>query len=339
MTLDDLANKTKGELLILAREMKIKNRSKMTKKELVENLKATLFPSPAQAEAQSKAAAAPKQPPEPIYGSGLTKAKTHTPTRTEETMFPLPTTYYETKIALLVRDPYWLYTYWDLSPEAKGQLSNDYGDWEKAPSSLRIWEEEESGGGDPHFFDVTINLFTSNWYLNVQPNHRYTAELGYFSPAGDFIVLARSNTVTTPRATFSQVIDEEWMIIEEDFQRLYRMAGDPQASSAELGGGLLKRLEKEMGSGAVSSISSPFGQPLAERRFWLVLNTELIVYGATEPNAVLTLDGQPITLRPDGSFTARFALPDGKLLIPVTARSQDGIDEITITPVVTKETY
>jgi hypothetical protein len=338
MTYEDLAKKTKEELLVLAREIKIKNRSKMTKKELVENLKATLVPSPAQAEAQSKATAVPKQPPAPIYGSGLTNAETHTPTRAEETMFPLPTTYYETKIALLVRDPYWLYTYWDLSPEAKGQLMNDYGDWEKAPLSLRIWEEEESGGGDPLFFNVAINPFTSNWYLNVQPNHCYTAELGYFSPTGDFIVLARSNTVTTPRATFSQVIDEEWMIIEEDFRRLYRMAGDPQASSAELGGGLLKRLEKEMGSGAVSSISSPFGQPPAERRFWLVLNTELIVYGATEPNAVLTLDGQPITLRPDGSFTARFALPEGKLSIPVIARSQDGIDEITITPVVTKET-
>jgi hypothetical protein len=339
MTLEDLAKKTKEELLTLAREMKIKNRSKMTKNELIENLKTTKVQSDAKAEAQIKAAALPKQPPEPIYGSGLAKAETHAPTRAEETRFPLPTTYNVTKIALLIRDPFWLYTYWDLSPEAKAQLKNDYGDWEKAPLSLRICEEKESGGADPHLFHVSINPSTSNWYLNVQPNHYYTAELGYFSPAGDFIILARSNTVITPRATFSQVIDEEWMIIEEDFRRLYRMAGDPQASSAELGGGLLKRLEKEMGSAAVSSLSSPFGQPPADRRFWLVLNTELIVYGATEPNAVLTLDGQPVTLRPDGSFTARFALPDGKKSIPVTACSQDGNDEITITPVVTKETY
>ena len=94
-----------------------------------------------------------------------------------------------------------------------------------------------------------------------------------------------------------------------------------------------------MGSGAVSSLSSPFGQPPTERHFWLVLDTEIIIYGATEPTATLTMDGQPVPLRPDGSFTLRMALPEGTKRIPVTARAQDGKDEITITPVVTKETY
>ena len=108
--------------------------------------------------------------------------------------------------------------------------------------------------------------------------------------------LARSNTVITPRATISEVVDEEWMIVEADFRRLYQLAGDPQAGSVELAEAVLRRLEREMGSGAVTSLSSPFGQPPAERQFWLVLNTELIIYGATEPTASLTVDGQPVPL-------------------------------------------
>ena len=76
-----------------------------------------------------------------------------------------------------------------------------------------------------------------------------------------------------------------------------------------------------------------------ERKFWLVLNTELIVYGATEPDAVVKVQGEQISLRPDGTFTLRYALPDGVQYIPVAANSADGIDTITITPIVTKQTY
>ncbi len=347
MTLEELAKKTKEELLSLARELKIKNRSKMTKKQLIESLNAVQLQTEAEtnankealvkAEVEAKAAAA-KQRPQPIYTTGVSTQETYGTEPLEEVRFPLPSSYNETKITLLIRDPYWLYAYWDLCRVSKERIKKEYGDWEQAPLTLRIWEEQASGNGEPVFFNVSVHTYTNNWYLNVHPNRCYTAELGYLSPTGEFISLARSNTVTTPRATASEVIDEEWMIIEEDFRRLYRLAGDPQAGSVEMAESLLKRLEQEIGSGAVSSISSPFGQPPGERHFWLVLNTELIVYGATEPNASLTIDGQPVTLRPDGSFTLRLALPDGVRRIPVTARSQDGKDEITLTPVVTKET-
>jgi hypothetical protein len=59
----------------------------------------------------------------------------------------------------------------------------------------------------------------------------------------------------------------------------------------------------------------------------------LIVYGATEPDALLTVQGKPVKLRPDGTFTLRFAFPDGELTIPVKAISADTIDsrQITIT--------
>ena len=70
----------------------------------------------------------------------------------------------------------------------------------------------------------------------------------------------------------------------------------------------------------------------------MVVNTELIVYGATEPDAKVTVQGQPITLRPDGTFSLRYALPDGKQVIPVEGTSSDEVETITITPIVSKET-
>jgi len=80
-------------------------------------------------------------------------------------------------------------------------------------------------------------------------------------------------------------------------------------------------------SGAVSSFSSPLGG-MGERGkgFWFNVNAELIIYGATEPDATVTIGGRTIRLRPDGSFSYRFILPDGRYQLPAIATSADGTD-------------
>jgi hypothetical protein len=76
----------------------------------------------------------------------------------------------------------------------------------------------------------------------------------------------------------------------------------------------------------ISSLSSPFGGVEQSKGFWFNVNAELIIYGATEPDAKVTLGGHEIKLRPDGSFSYRFALPDGKYDLPAVAVSADGTD-------------
>jgi hypothetical protein len=75
--------------------------------------------------------------------------------------------------------------------------------------------------------------------------------------------------------------------------------------------------------GALVNISSPAGEQWVRKGFWFNINAELIVYGATDPNAQVTLGGRPITLSPDGTFSVHFALPDGKYVLPATAVSQE----------------
>jgi uncharacterized protein len=78
----------------------------------------------------------------------------------------------------------------------------------------------------------------------------------------------------------------------------------------------------------VSGITSPAGGMAQEagKEFWFNVNAELVIYGATEPNAKVTLGGHEIKLRSDGTFSFRFALPDGKYDLPVVAVSADGTD-------------
>lgn len=77
---------------------------------------------------------------------------------------------------------------------------------------------------------------------------------------------------------------------------------------------------------ASSPVSGFAGAPGARRDFWFNVNAELVIYGATEPDATLRVAGRRLALRPDGSFSLRFALPDGEFELPVVAASADGME-------------
>ena len=82
-----------------------------------------------------------------------------------------------------------------------------------------------------------------------------------------------------------------------------------------------------MSSFGLSSPTSPFGGGAeTAKNFWFNVNAELIIYGATEPDAKVTLGGHEIKLRSDGTFSYRFALPDGNYDLPAVAISAEGDD-------------
>ena len=96
-----------------------------------------------------------------------------------------------------------------------------------------------------------------------------------------------------------------------------------QVGSVELTEWLRRRLHGETSSGMFSGFSpsgaSWSGQP--QTSFWFAVNAELIIYGATEPDAKVTVDGKPVTLRSDGTFSFHWTFPDGKYRLPVVAAS------------------
>ncbi len=64
--------------------------------------------------------------------------------------------------------------------------------------------------------------------------------------------------------------------------------------------------------------------PLRARKFWLIADAELIVYGATEPDATVTIDGRPLQLNPDGTFRFHLSFQDGVINFPIIAVAADG---------------
>jgi hypothetical protein len=126
---------------------------------------------------------------------------------------------------------------------------------------------------------------------------------------------------------------KRWTVVQERLlAEMIRISSERREwiSSAEIVELIRREVEMppELGwpilPGALGSISSPTGEEQWVRKgFWFNINAELIIYGATEPDAQVTLGGRPIALRPDGTFSCHFALPDGNYVLAAAAVSPE----------------
>ena len=258
----------------------------------------------------------------------------------------LPGNYGKDKIVLQTRDPWWLFSYWEITAQTWNNLINRLKElFFSAKKVLRVYDVSHvnfNGKNAHRYFDIEVSHDATTWYVDTGgPGRSWVVDYGLRLANGEFITIVRSNVVTTPIDGPSWITDEEWMVPEEIFGRLYGMGFGLGHSSP--GKGWQERFRQALFSGVlaspgITSAASPVRKRQKERSFWLVVDCELIVYGATEPDAAVTVQGKPIRLRPDGTFTLRYALPNGQQVIPVKAVSADQVEERTITPIVSRET-
>jgi hypothetical protein len=115
----------------------------------------------------------------------------------EEERFLFPETYGVNRVRLLVRDPEWIFAYWDVSPSALKDLERSLGERGLALSRLTLRVQDPVSGGSS---DILLPPGARWWYIRTDSARRsYCAELGVTLPSGEFRRLAGSNTVVTPR--------------------------------------------------------------------------------------------------------------------------------------------
>ncbi len=126
-------------------------------------------------------------------------------------------------------------------------------------------------------------------------------------------------------------------------ETLFEYAGGPEAAVAGSLFGSHQQVPSEFMGG--DSLLTPSGvglfsgslfsgasvPPGRQRGFWLVADAELIIYGATEPDADVTIGGQRIELAPDGTFRFQYAFPDGLQNFPIEAVAADGEQRRAVT--------
>lgn len=250
----------------------------------------------------------------------------------------------EDRLVVMVRDSYWLHAYWELSQQGVARAEAALGqEWHGARPVLRLSKITSDGSRnstDSVVKHIPIHGGVNHWYVNVDdPPQSYRMDIGYLATSGKMFVLARSNTVTTPEAGVADALDENWTDVARNAEKVYAMSGGDSANGAS------SELKKLMEERLRRPMSAPvFPDRLQVHRadgageFAFEVDAEMIVYGRTTPGARVTLAGDPVELRADGTFTVRFNLPNCRQVIPAVADSADGVERRTVVLAVERNT-
>lgn len=263
------------------------------------------------------------------------------PVAAAEAAFSIPTGYGDDRLVAMVKDPWWIFAYWEIQPSTERAVRGQLLPQEVMglQSVLRVYDV--TGIDYPEqlahrFFDIALSGLATNWYIQTNaPGRQFIMEIGLLTVGGRFLMLARSNRVATPRFGPSDVIDELWATSDEAYWKLF-------GSIAGLGMGAsptawAHALSQQLSSGNWSSygLTGPGKAVSLVRGFWCRVDTDLVLHGMTEPKATVRIQGQPVAVRKDGSFSLRLALPEGTQTITIEVVSADGRHAKTVAPIVT----
>ncbi len=118
----------------------------------------------------------------------------------------LPTHYAKTWLTLFVKDPFWIFATWELSP----------GDIEQQLELILKIYEITDGDQQGATLDIHVGQ-ANNWYVNLpKDNVSWGAQIGILKSSGEFIALAQSNIIHTPRAQYSERTEQIWMEVKDE---------------------------------------------------------------------------------------------------------------------------
>ena len=240
------------------------------------------------------------------------------------------------RIVLIVRDSFWLQGYWEITAATVSRIKIAMGIyWHKAFPVLRLLEI--SSRGNTNSFEevakeIPIQGGASNWYINVpDQNKSYRLAIGYVLPSENeesdrFHLIAKSNEVLTMPTNCEG--DQSWSDITNNAEKYYAQSGgyDSARVSADLKDVFEEKSEQPLHSVAIQNIPSlsRFGADLEFK-----VDAHLVIHGATDSNANLTIKGAPVPINDDGSFVLRMELPEKRQVLPIIASSFDGTQQRT----------
>ncbi len=244
----------------------------------------------------------------------------------------------KTNLVFLPRDPEWAYVFWEISDI----------DREKAQSlganklCLRLFDVTGSSEGQANqgtLREIAVDSYSTEWYLPIPISDRdYKVELGY-RYGFKWMSLAFSSSSHVPSSQPSEQILDKFVPFNLDspseisaaildtqdkdtsgiHERLYHAATN-YSRRARVGSeefmedrNIKSNPQNDSGIGIWSSGINESGSGLNKNRnFWLVADAELIVYGATDPDATLTIGNENVPLASDGTFRLQVPFRDGK---------------------------
>jgi len=266
-----------------------------------------------------------------------------------------------TKVVFLPRDPEWAYVFWQIS-ESDREKAQSLG---ASKLCLRLYDAMGAGDGilnQGTLREINVDSYSTEWYLPIPLADRdYKVELGY-KYGFKWMSLAFSSVSHVPGSHPSEQILDKFVPFNLETPSSSDFTSTIQSPQGKETNGLHERLyqaatnfptRRQVGSeefmedmnstdsnsnitdsgvGKWSSGLSESGSGIVKKRsFWLVADAELIVYGATDPSAKLTIGNEEIPLAADGTFRLQVPFRDGSQQYEIKAVDISGDQEKSIT--------
>jgi hypothetical protein len=249
------------------------------------------------------------------------------------------------RIVAMVRGPHWIHAFWEITSASIVRARAALGqEWHAAKPTLRVLQLENSLQASPServVRAIEVHGGVKNWFIDIRDPLRCRVEIGYLTPHGRFHALARSNAVNVPGGSQSDTLDTHWGDIASDCEKIYSLSGgfSPEHSSTDLQELFEEKLRRPIGPPAArhSAVDGEF-EPDDSSEFQIEVDAEMIVYGATQPGAYVTLQGEPVKVGPDGTFRVRVDLPNKRQVLPIVASNPNGLERQTVVIAVERNT-
>jgi len=364
--LSSLARLTLRQLRAIASRLDIKRVSRQSKKNLIQEISQhpdmELSSAPAEdpesqesASVQNMDKAAAPQPPVSV---AVAEGPSPQPSSDLEGS---PSPRDNDRVVFLPRDPEWGYVFWEISPETR-KAAEAAGAQQLC---LRVSDVTgmDDGAAHPHTLqEVSVDANAADWHVPMPLSNRdYRVELGFRLEDAGWLSVAFSAKARVPATRPSEQILDQFVPFSLDtatpiplptpeeapldstiHERLYQVATGfslrRQGSEAfqqplhelALQGG--KSGFSDSAAGVWASGRADSGAGMARQRsFWLVADAELIVYGATDPSASLTIGNEPVPLTPEGTFRIQVPFRDGQQHYAIKAVAADGEQKREVT--------
>lgn len=247
------------------------------------------------------------------------------------------------RVVLLVRDPHWVQAYWEITKATVQRASVAFNDrWHEVQPIIRLYEiteQQQTHAVEQHVRDIPVHGGVKNWFIDVpDPPKTYRIAIGYVLPEKKFYLIAKSNKVTTPIPSSSDAVDHNWTDIAMNHQKFYALSGGyaENADHDDLREVFEEKLRRPMSTPMFAQIAaSTLG---GVKGFDFAVDAEMIIYGTADPNATVTLAGEPVKLRSDGTFEVRMSMPDRRQVLPIVACSRDGTEQRTTVVAIERNT-
>ena len=132
----------------------------------------------------------------------------------------LPDEYGKDRVVLLVVDPSFVFTYWEVTNDSLRRSLEQAGHAGKL--TLRFYDISQTGTTHgSRFWDVEVFDRLGNWYLRLaNPEQRLCLDIGVKNAAGEFFTISRSNIMKLPPQGLAKPGPIKWMVVTPSGEKL-----------------------------------------------------------------------------------------------------------------------